>query len=247
MRQSGISFLVTDEEFELLERIIYLEPSIDEVLDKAKDEEGLTRLRMDYDELNECLEALSYEAAQDDSPAHHLMALHKKLSDYCKLRDYVKKHSKITSRKSIVDDAYVFDIQILPGSHKSSKAIRTIAISGKKSLYQLAGAIVRSFDFFFDHCFAFYGEINAHKKSSQKEIYELFVDIGEEPTAPHAKGVKKQKVSKVFNSIGKTMLFLFDYGDNWKFRVELKNVRKTDEEEKLPRTIKATGKAPAQY
>ena len=38
MRQSGISFLVTDEEFELLERIIYLEPSIDEVLDKAKDE-----------------------------------------------------------------------------------------------------------------------------------------------------------------------------------------------------------------
>jgi len=43
------------------------------------------------------------------------------------------------------------------------------------------------------------------------------------------------------------MLFLFDYGDNWKFRVELKNVRKTDEGEKLPRTIKATGKAPAQY
>lgn len=59
MKQSGISFLVTNEEFNLLERIIYLEPGIDEVLDRARDEDGQVRLKMTYDDLGECLEALS--------------------------------------------------------------------------------------------------------------------------------------------------------------------------------------------
>lgn len=89
--------------------------------------------------------------------------------------------------------------------------------------------------------------MNIHKKSSQKEIYELFVDIGEEPTAPHAQGVKKTKVGKVFTSVGKTMLFLFDYGDNWNFRVELKEIRRAVEGEKLPKVLNAIGKAPLQY
>ena len=62
MKQSGISFLVTNEEFLLLERVVYLEPGIDEVLDKAQDEDGLVRLKMTYDDLKDCLEALTYEA-----------------------------------------------------------------------------------------------------------------------------------------------------------------------------------------
>ena len=127
------------------------------------------------------------------------------------------------------------------------KIIRTIAISGKKSLYQFAGAIVRSFDFFFDHCFAFYGDVNKHPISEQKEIYELFVDIGEEPTDPHAKGVKKVKIDKVFITIGKTMLFMFDYGDDWRFSVALKKIRPAFEDEKLPKVENSIGKAPMQY
>lgn len=43
------------------------------------------------------------------------------------------------------------------------------------------------------------------------------------------------------------MLFLFDYGDNWNFRVELKEIRKAIEGEKLPRVLNVIGKAPLQY
>ena len=51
MKQSSISFLLTKEECNLLERIIYLEPEIDEVLDKATVEGDLVRLKFDYDDL----------------------------------------------------------------------------------------------------------------------------------------------------------------------------------------------------
>ena len=43
------------------------------------------------------------------------------------------------------------------------------------------------------------------------------------------------------------MLFFFDYGDNWNFSVELKEIRKAVEGDKLPRVTNTIGKAPLQY
>ncbi len=248
MKQSTISFLLTKEECSLLERIIYLEPWIDEVLDKATMEADLVRLKFDYEDLKDCLDALSCEMTQQDSPKEELMALYQKLDRYSGLRQHVAQHGKVTRRKKAsVDNVYVFNVQMIHYPPKGKKIIRTIAVSGKKSLYQFAGAIVKSFGFFFDHCFAFYGDVNKHPTSEQNEIYELFVDIGEEPTAPHAKGVKKIKIEKVFTAIGKTMLFRFDYGDDWRFSVELKEIRPAFEGEKLPKVDNSIGKAPLQY
>ena len=73
------------------------------------------------------------------------------------------------------------------------------------------------------------------------------MDIGEEPTALHARGVKKVKVEEVFIERGKTMLFMFDYGDDWRFVVEFKKVRDMIPGEKLPAVEKMIGKAPLQY
>ena len=248
MKQSSISFLLTKEECNLLERIIYLEPEIDEVLDKATvEDDDLVRLKFDYECLKDCLDALSAEMIQNDSPQSELKALHEKLERYSKLRQHVAQHGKVSRKKTSVNNVCVFDVQMVQYPPPGKKIIRTVAISGKKSLYQFAGAIVRSFDFFFDHCFAFYGDVNKHPVSEQKEIYELFVDIGEEPTAPHAKGVKKVKIEKVFTTIGKKMLFMFDYGDDWRFSVELKKIRPAIEGEKLPKVESRVGKAPMQY
>ena len=223
MKQSSISFLLTKEECSLLERIIYLEPGIDEVLDKATvEEDALVRLKFDYEGLKDCLDALSCEITQQDSPKEELMALREKLERYSRLRQHVAQQGKVSRKKTGIDKVYVFDVQMIHYPPPGKKIMRTIAISGKKSLYQFAGAIVRSFNFFYDHCFAFYGNVNKHPVAEQKEIYELFVDIGEEPTAPHAKGVKKVKIEKVFTTIGKAMLFMFDYGDDWRFSVTLK-------------------------
>jgi hypothetical protein len=194
--------------------------------------------------LNECLEALSFEGEQNDAPRQDLMALYSKIQGYGKLKELLAAHGRVKKMVKAQEKVFIFDVKIINHS-KAKKVTRTIAISGKKSLYQFAGAIVRSFNFFFDHCFAFYSDIDA--RSSSKEIYELFVDIGEEPTAPHARGVKNVKVEKVFTEIGKTMLFLFDYGDNWHFAVELKSVRDKVDGEKLPAVEKMIGKAPLQY
>jgi len=246
MQKNTISFLITKEEADLLERVIYLEPGIGEVLDNAKNENGLVRLKMVYEDLNECLEALSFGAIQNDAPKEELMALYSKIQGYGKLKELMGRHGK--AKKIVVKKiVFIFDIQMIHYPPKRKKVIRTIAISGKKSLYQLAGAIVKSFNFFFDHCFAFYSDVHEHPSSKHKEIYELFVDIGGEPTAPHARGVKNVKVEKAFTEIGKTMLFMFDYGDDWRFTVELKKVRNMIPGEKLPVVEKMIGKAPLQY
>ena len=250
MQENMISFLITKEEANLLERVIYLEPSIDEVLDHAKMENRQVRLKLTYDDLKDCLEALSFEAIQNDAPKDDLLALYAKMQGYGKLKELMGRHGKV--KKVVVKKGMVFilEARLLPrlSKEKGKKITRIIAISGKKSLYQLAGAIVRSFNFFFDHCFVFYSEVDDQRpKFEHKEIYELFVDIGEESTAPHARGVKNVKVEEVFTETGKTMLFRFDYGDNWRFSVELRKVRAMIPGEKLPVVEKIVGKAPLQY
>jgi len=43
------------------------------------------------------------------------------------------------------------------------------------------------------------------------------------------------------------MRFLFDYGDEWEFLVELINRKPKEPKAKLPRLLISAGKAPAQY
>ena len=43
------------------------------------------------------------------------------------------------------------------------------------------------------------------------------------------------------------MLFLFDYGDEWHFIVELKGIELSKEGEKYPFVLESIGSAPSQY
>lgn len=43
------------------------------------------------------------------------------------------------------------------------------------------------------------------------------------------------------------MLFLFDYGDNWHFIVELKGIESPKEDAKYPFVVESVGYAPPQY
>ena len=98
------------------------------------------------------------------------------------------------------------------------KIYRDIEIAGTGSLYTLAQAIVRSFDFDFDHAFGFYSKLKGNIYDSPVR-YELFVDIGE--GEGDARSVKRTRIIKAFPSVGTKMRFLFDYGDEWEFLVEL--------------------------
>jgi Plasmid pRiA4b ORF-3-like protein len=124
------------------------------------------------------------------------------------------------------------------------KIYRDIEIAGTGSLYTLAQAVVRSFDFDFDHAFGFYSKLKGNIYDSPVR-YELFVDIGE--GEGDARSVKRTRAVKAFPSVGTKMRFLFDYGDEWEFLVELVERKPKEPKVKLPRLLISAGKAPAQY
>src|SRR5712671_493829 len=97
---------------------------------------------------------------------------------------------------------------------------REIEIEPSKSLYNLAEAIVAAFGFDFDHAFGFYSGLTWTTMMRAHPRYELFFDMGE--ADPGVASVKKTKIAQAFPAIGHTMLFLFDYGDDWHFRVSLR-------------------------
>jgi len=132
----------------------------------------------------------------------------------------------------------------------NKKIIREIEVLRNTSLYRLAKEIVGAYNFYFDHCFGFFNKIGENSYLDASEKYELFTDLIEEgenlePTG--AGSVKKTKVFEVWKKIKDKMLFLFDYGDNWQFVVELKAFGESDKQKKYPRILKKVGRAPQQY
>jgi len=46
---------------------------------------------------------------------------------------------------------------------------------------------------------------------------------------------------------GQNILYLFDYGDEWKFRVELEDIRLKGPKPRKPKVIGKKGESPEQY
>lgn len=122
---------------------------------------------------------------------------------------------------------------------------RDIEIEASKSLYRLAEAIVTAFGFDFDHAFGYYTGLTPAKMMRQHPRYELFADMGD--ADPGVAGVKKTRVAEAFPAVGHTMMFLFDYGDEWQFRVRLQGMATKTAKVRYPRVVATHGDAPPQY
>jgi hypothetical protein len=127
---------------------------------------------------------------------------------------------------------------------------RVLAVPEGFTLYGLGEAVVYAFDFCLDHAFGFYDDTKRWIDS--RERYELFKDLEEEGVLTPdpdstGKSVKRTRVSEVFNKVGKRMLFLFDYGDEWHFILKLKGIEPPKKDAKYPLTVKTVGEAPPQY
>ena len=128
------------------------------------------------------------------------------------------------------------------------KVIREIEVLESSNLYKLAEAIVKSYDFDFDHAFGFFSTISESGYFKSEIKYELFTDLEDEGIEPTGAGsVKKTKIGEVWKNPGDKMLFLFDYGDSWLFVVELIGFGKKEVKKKYPHTIKKVELAPEQY
>jgi Plasmid pRiA4b ORF-3-like protein len=122
---------------------------------------------------------------------------------------------------------------------------RDIELDSKTTLHDLAEAIVASFDFNFDHAFGFYTGLKGAQICKTFPKYELFADLGD--AEPRVLGVMKIRAWQAFPEVGHTMLFLFDYGDEWHFKITLRAVGEKTAKTRYPRIIASVGKSPEQY
>lgn len=130
---------------------------------------------------------------------------------------------------------------------------RIIAVTRTTSLYVLAKSIVFSFNFDFDHAFGFFWPLTKHYPDST-EHFEYFADVCNDyqeecrnERRPIAKSVIKTKVACVLELLNNKMLFLFDYGDEWKFIVELYGIDDKKVNIKYPVVCKKVGRSTKQY
>ncbi len=132
------------------------------------------------------------------------------------------------------------------------RTYRDIEIPENQSLYNLAEAIVAAFDFDFDHAFGFYSGLGWDYYDS-KIRYELFTDMEMENAGmdsgdqPEAGSVKQTKISRAFTELKQKMQFLFDYGDEWRFEIEVRDFAVKTKGVKYPRILAAKGASPEQY
>jgi hypothetical protein len=133
---------------------------------------------------------------------------------------------------------HIFRVSLEPGLY------RDIEIPSDRTLYDLAAAIVRAYGFDFDHAFGFFPKLTGHIFGS-KPRYELFADMGEADDG--SLSVKQTTVAQAFPRVGRKMTFLFDYGDEWLFRVEFTARGQKEPKRRYPKVLASVGKAPEQY
>lgn len=153
---------------------------------------------------------------------------------------------RIKRGKSPINTETGYQFKVTPLRNK--KIYRIIQINPNLSLYSLAEAIIDSFDFDLDHCFGFFDRYEKGFFRDSTEKYELFTDLPDiEPTG--AGSVEHTKIKDVWTHIRKKMYFLFDYGDNWIFEVDLVdlNIEFKRSSRRFYEIIKSVGKSPRQY
>ena len=128
------------------------------------------------------------------------------------------------------------------------KVVREIEIPSDRKLVDLAQGIVHAFGFDFDHAFGFYSALKGEVMRSQPK-YELFADMDDADVGERteAGSVKRTRTDAAFPVVGHKMLFLFDYGDDWRFVVKVIGRGEKDPKARYPKMLKKIGEAPPQY
>ncbi|MFA6111638.1 MAG: hypothetical protein WDA75_22995 [Candidatus Latescibacterota bacterium] len=114
------------------------------------------------------------------------------------------------------------------------KSWRRLAVPAGKSLHELAQAIIAAFDFDFDHLYAYYrgtrpgeGPAIGHPglEEGQRADQTRIADLGLQP--------------------GDRLVLLFDFGDEWLFRLEVEEARLGEGNQ--VEILERQGRPPAQY
>lgn len=113
---------------------------------------------------------------------------------------------------------------------------RRIAASAGMTLDDLAHAILGAYQFDPDHLYAFYFRdrmgrtIEAMGPEAPDELLTIEIEIGTMELSP-----------------GDSFDFLFDFGDQWRFKIKLERIDADDESLTRPRLLESHGESPPQY
>ena len=129
----------------------------------------------------------------------------------------------------IREGTYTFKVSL-------GRAWRRIVIPGDFVLDTLSAVILNAFDFDHDHLYSF-----IYKNSVGRTVEVNHPYIDEEPYAD------KVMIQQVPLRVGASMTFLFDFGDNWEFNVQLEKIEPVDPQLKEAKVIESHGEAPEQY
>jgi hypothetical protein len=130
-------------------------------------------------------------------------------------------------------DAYVFDVELVEYPDVS----RRLAVRGDQTLADLHEELRRTFEWWDDHLYSFWldGEFWGDKESEYTS-----------PVEPE-NGVKTADVDleRLGLEPGQEIAYVFDFGDEWRVRLRLDEVRPAAEETAV--VLEVRGKAPPQY
>lgn len=113
---------------------------------------------------------------------------------------------------------------------------RRIKLSSAHTLQHLHKAIQNAFDFDEDHLYAFFMD---GKPWSQNAYWDKL--DGQKPSADRA------VIGKLGLAKGQRFLYLFDFGDEWRFNVKLEEIQDSKTPPKKATVIEKKGEAPEQY
>jgi hypothetical protein len=130
---------------------------------------------------------------------------------------------------------YIFHV-CLGGRRQDRGVWRRLAMPATRSLDALAETILAAFKFNRDHPYDFC----YRDQRGRKRIYNHpFTDEG-----PVTLDIT---VGESDLAIKDEMLFTFDYGDNWEFKVRLESIDTSPSKVRRAKVIESVGKAPEQY
>jgi hypothetical protein len=131
---------------------------------------------------------------------------------------------------------HIFRVELQPDLY------REIEVLSGMPLDYLAAAIVEVFGFDFDHLYGFYSKLtgNVYASTPRYEVPGMLDD-------PDALNVEEVAIEAAFRRVGKALLFIFDFGDNWRFRVTFTGRGQMPADGRYFRLVRSLGDAPPQY
>jgi len=113
---------------------------------------------------------------------------------------------------------------------------RRIAVSSDMTLWDLSQLILQSVDFDADHL-----DLFSYKDRLGKTVRVVHPYMEESPATDET------KIIDLPLEVGSVMEYLFDFGDNWEFELQLEEIKPDDLHTDYGEIIASHGQAPAQY